>query len=167
MAQALKERIPLAAYDPTSISSPTLDEAAKALIAAFPKTPNVEQSGLLYRNTDGTYGYSIPVTQNESKGFALRADHPFAAIVHTHPTDDPASQVFSPNDVSTADRLKVPSYIQFMADGSVRKYVPGHTSTKAYAEPNTRFSVGKTAIGDPLSDLATALLSANSPRVSP
>jgi hypothetical protein len=167
IAEALKQRIPLAAYDPTAIPAQTLDAAARALIAGFPNTPNVEQSGLIYQNKDGSYGYSIPVTQNESKGFALRAaadpDHKFVAIVHTHPTDDPASQVFSPNDVTVANQLKVPSYIQFLADGSIRKYIPGQTATKDYTLPNTRFSSGKTAIGDSLTDLANALISANNP----
>lgn len=133
LAQALKDKVPLAALDPTSGTYDDLDSAAQAFYAGIgPHDIKSEEAGLLYSDADGKYHYSIPTAQQDDS-FRLRAQQSaaqkLAGIFHTHPGADRDGQVFSPNDVAAANQLKVPSYIYFENAHDLRKFVPGVSKT--------------------------------------
>ena len=125
--------MPLILPDPTSPEYDTTDAAAHVLANLFAKGGNNETAGILYKTPSGKYVYSTTL-QGDGDHFELRAGvpkgHSIAGIVHTHPTDDPASQVFSQNDIDVASQLKVPSYVRFLHDNSTRKFVPGVTKAE-------------------------------------
>lgn len=152
MAQIASTMVPKASLDPTSPMYGTTDEAAKAAFGRL--TPgDLEQAGVIYQMPDGKYAYSIPTTQQQRDHFELRAStgdsQKLAAIFHTHPGDDTNAQYFSPNDIAIAKQLAVPSYVQFLKDGSMRSYTAGKTPTSMMTVPNSRQFM-KIARGDPL-----------------
>lgn len=124
-----------------------MDAAAHAGLGQVPVTPGSEQAGFLVANADGKYAYSNPVTQNHHDNFALKAQikagHKLAGIFHTHPGKDSDGQIFSPHDIEVANQLKVPSYVLFLKDGTVRKYTPGKTQTYSYPMQGTSGVVSK------------------------
>lgn len=142
--------MPLVLPDPTSPEYDTTDAAAHALANLFAQGGNNETAGLLYKTPSGKFVYStsLPGTADH---FELHAGvpkgHSIAGIVHTHPTDDPASQVFSQNDIDVAGQLKVPSYVRFLHDNSTRKYTPGVTKAERTAVSGS-IAGQKTARGD-------------------
>jgi len=73
-----------------------------------------------------------------------------SAIYHTHPGSDVNGQYFSPNDIAIAKQLAVPSYVQFLKDGSVRSYTAGKTQTQSLSTDGSRFAMTRVAHGDPL-----------------
>lgn len=149
MAEIAGVMTPKAALDPTSPFFDSLDEAANAAFGRLPPG-SVEQAGVLYKNTAGKFGYSIPTSQKD-ESFKLRAvntpEQTLAGIFHTHPGTDSLGQVFSPNDIQIAQQLTMPSYVQFMKDGSIRSFTPGKTRTSDMMVSGTRERVAK---GDPL-----------------
>lgn len=60
------------------------------------------------------------------------------------------AQYFSPNDIAIAKQLAVPSYVQFLKDGSIRRYTAGKTQTQSINTEGSRFATTKVARGDPL-----------------
>lgn len=137
-----KQKIPAAHADPTSPQFESLDAAAHAFSKAI--RDGAEQAGCLYSTPQGKFVYSIPTTQHEQDGFSLRAmlanGNKLAGIVHSHPGGDEFGQVFSPKDIEVASQLKVPSYVLFLKDGAVRKYVHGETPTSKMAMPGSAFA---------------------------
>jgi hypothetical protein len=132
--------------------SPTfdsLDQAAHEASRDFGKQPKVEQSVALFAHPDGKYTYSASVTNADHDNFGMRVQLPkgttLAGIVHSHPGTDDLGQYFSANDINVANQLKVPSYIRFLRDDSIRRYTPGQTSTT-----NLRGYGTHVAVGDPL-----------------
>ena len=125
---------------------------------------DAEQAAVVIRRPDGTYGYSTVAPQQTHDSFALRAqipqDHVLAGVVHSHPGSDSLGQVFSPQDLQVADKLKVPSFIRFNNDNSIRQYVPGTTSTQLTPVPGNRFGV-KSAVGDPIEQETAPVPSVN------
>jgi hypothetical protein len=138
--------------DPDSPAFDSLDEAAKALSAKFDKKSGFENAGMLYKDSAGKFRYSntLPGRNDQFEMHVLiPKGHTLAAIVHSHPGADADGQVFSPDDVDMAHRLNLPSYVNFLKDDSVRKYVPGVTPTRAYTTNNSRIP-RRVADGDPL-----------------
>lgn len=137
--------------DAASPSYATADAAADAVSKAFPQQKDAEQAAVLFQRPDGTYGYSTVAPQEDHDNFQLRAQipkgHKLAGIVHSHPGQDSLGQVFSPKDLDVSDQLKVPSFIRFNNDNSIRKYVPGTTSTQRTSISGNAFGV-RTAKGD-------------------
>lgn len=129
------------------------DTTAHAAFANMKDLGPVEQAGVMYKMPNGQFCPSVPVTQKQRDDFALRAKMPKGAslggIFHVHPGDDSAGQVFSPHDIQVANQLKVPSYVLFQKDGSVRKYVPGETPTRTMQLPGSREGA-KVADGHPV-----------------
>lgn len=111
----------------------SLDQAAHEVSKDFGKLPKVEQSAALFKREDGKYIYSAAVTNSDHDNFGMRVQFPkgmtLAGIVHSHPGEDDLGQYFSPNDIDIANQLKVPSYIRFLRDDSIRRYTPGQTAT--------------------------------------
>jgi hypothetical protein len=152
LAQALKDRIPLAAADPTSDSYADLDSTAHGFRGRLEPSTS-EQAGVMFVGKDGKYSYSIPTTQKHRDSFALRMQNSegskLAGLFHTHPGPEDDAQVFSPDDLAVANKLKVPSYVMFQKTGEIRKYVPGVTKTKrVYIPRSTSQDYG--ADGDPV-----------------
>lgn len=139
-----------------------LDQAAHEVCAGFDKKSKVEQSAALFKRADGKYAYSAPVTNEDHDNFGMRVQLPkgvmLAGVVHSHLGTDELGQYFSPNDISIAHQLNVPSYICFARDNSVRRYTPGQTSTFNLRGYGTHVSKG-----DPLNlpDISTPLANLN------
>lgn len=121
--------------DPKSPAFDSVDEAANALAASFPSKGS-ETAGMVYKSSDGKFRFSTTIPGSDDH-FALRAAVPkgasLAAIVHSHPGKDARGQVFSGDDLKTADQLKLPSYVRFLDGNSVRAYRPGVTKTESMA----------------------------------
>jgi hypothetical protein len=116
---------------------------------------NLEHAGVLVKGPDGNYYATVPHCSTTPDEFAvkLKLDQGWslAGIYHTHPGQDADAQYFSGHDVQTANAAKVPSYIRFNSDNSIRSYTPGATKVQ-----QTRIDEGNmptyedTARGDPL-----------------
>ena len=128
----------------------SLDQAAHEVSKDFGKQNKIEQSAALFKRPDGKYIYSDAVTNSDHDNFGMRIQLPkgttLAGIVHSHPGNDDLGQYFSSNDIDVANQLKVPSYIRFLRDDSIRRYTPGQTSTG-----NLRGYGTHIAKGDPIS----------------
>jgi hypothetical protein len=129
----MPKQFPIVSPSPQSLKLDTLDLAANEVSKDFKKQPNIEQSAALFKGPDGKYTYSQAVTNDEHDNFGMRVQIPqgstLAGIIHSHPGNDELAHYFSPNDISVANQLKVPSYIRFAKDDSIRRYTPGQTST--------------------------------------
>lgn len=144
-----------ALLDEASPQFDSLDEAAHALHGTIDKTnrgSTTEQAAVVLHMPNGKYQYSTVVPQVTRDTFALRVRLPhgasIAGIYHTHPGDDSLGQVFSPADLETAQRLNVPSYVTFLKDGSIRKFVPGVTKITTIGDGTREWR--RAAVGDPL-----------------
>jgi len=119
-----------------------MDTTAHATFGTLPDMDGIEHAGVIYKRPDGKFCGSTPVTQHLRDDFALQArmkkGDSLAGIYHVHPGTDDAGQVFSPHDIEVANQLKVPSYVFFQKDNSVRKYVPGATATRIMQLPGSR-----------------------------
>lgn len=100
--------------------------------------PTYELGGVVYKDKDGFYSYSNPQGDERSGKFKAEVRIPRSAtptaIYHTHPgygdAAEPAES-FSPDDVKTADQLKMLSYIRAMESGNIKKYEPGKSKTES------------------------------------
>lgn len=124
----------------------SLDQAAHEVSKDFGKLPKVEQSAALFARPDGKFTYSAAVTNSDHDNFGMRVQLPkgttLAGIVHSHPGSDDLGQYFSSNDIDVANQLKVPSYIRFLRDDSIRRYTPGQTSTTNLRGLGTHVATG-------------------------
>lgn len=158
IAAAGKDKLPVAALDPTSPWLPDLDTAVNEAIKRSGKIAANEQSGVVIKNADGHFAYSIPLTSVRQDDFALRArlgdGQSLAAIWHSHPGNDELASYFSPHDLEMVDKLNVPSYIRFNSDGSIRSYTPGKTKTRRMSIADAFLKV---AHGDPVTALPAQL----------
>lgn len=147
----MPKQAPAVTLDPNSPIFKTRDGAADAVSREYGKVPN-ERASVVIKRPDGTYGYSTSVDQAD-EAFALRAllakGYSLAGIVHSHPGTDDRGQVFSTDDLTTANSLNVPSYIRFNKDNSIRQYVPNQTKTQKTTMSGDKFGVN-TAMGDPI-----------------
>lgn len=113
--------------DPTSAWHPDIDMAALAALRAIADMDTSrEYGGLIFRNKDGQYAYSVPVPGTEDS-FKLRArfnpeELEMAGIYHNHPEGLWRQQFFSSKDVDTAKKLGLLSYI--LIGNQVRKFDP-------------------------------------------
>ncbi len=153
--------------DPDSPTCGSTDECATALSQKFGGDSKslLETAGAVLQAPDGSYRYSTSVGgKDDSFQFSamLPKGYKLAALVHTHPGADADGQVFSPNDLKTAQSLKIPSYVRFLNDNSFRRYQPGQTPTQNMNIHGSHFA-SKVAKGDPVADLAQALLQAKQP----
>ena len=71
-------------------------------------------------------------------GVQLARGYSLAAVVHDHPGDDSFGQVFSPQDLTVAKALKIPSYVRFLKTGELRSFTPGKTATRKMQLPGQR-----------------------------
>lgn len=135
--------------DPLSPVFGSAVDAAKAVSVGF-KDRYEESAAVIVKLADGGYVFSTVTTQQHDS-FKLRVSFPrgttLAAIVHSHPGDDALGHVFSPQDLNTADSLKLTSCIRFVSDGSFKCYFPGRTVKQSTTLAGAKFTV-KTAIGD-------------------
>lgn len=143
IAQSLRQSVPAAVLDPTCQWVPSADAAALTALEKTPATQN-ELGGVLYRNMDGLYCYSIPVGNRRTRTFEFTATPDkgmrIAGLYHTHPDDRGEDEVeyFSPEDVEMSNKLKMASYIKVLKDGVVKRYQPGVTMTQRRPYPGRR-----------------------------
>lgn len=150
---------PLVTLDPNAQAFDSPDQAADTISKDFvdPKNVNAgEKIAVILKRPDGKYVPSTVASTGGENHSALRmqipAGHSLAAIVHSHPGMDDAGQQFSAADLDVADKLKVPSFIRFAKDGSIRKYVPGQTKTFKVSgwSPSGSTEYQRAATGDPI-----------------
>lgn len=157
IAAATQSKQPTVVLDPTSPWMSDIDTAVTEAIKRSGKIAENEQSGVIFKNADGQYAYSIPLTSARQDDFALRAQvqkgHTLAAIWHSHPGEDDLSRYFSPQDLAMADKLKLPSYIRFNQDGAVRRYMPGKSAVTRINKGTGQFDSVKVSRGDPVTAL--------------
>lgn len=124
-----------------------------AVVAAFDslQDANVEQSGMVFQNMEGKYSYSLPVPGGHNK-FSMRArfdprQMKPAGIYHTHPGEGEAS-MFSAEDIETALKLKLLSYIKATKNGEVRRFDPKRSKVIRNSVGSVDKQYGKTSLGD-------------------
>src|SRR6267142_2802439 len=126
------------------------DHAADMVSRGFNGAGN-EQAAIIFRRPDGQHIYSTVAPQTLHDKFAIRALMPkgyqISGIVHSHLGNDSDGQLFSPDDLQTAAKMNVPSYVRFIKDGSIRKFTPGQTQTTLMGD---RLGQKKVAYGDPV-----------------
>lgn len=149
-----KKIIAIATPDPNSPAFDSPDDAADAVSKSFGSTPDQEQAALIFRRPDGKNVYSTTSVHAHDE-FEMHAQVPkgyaLSGIVHSHPTGDDTRQFFSPPDLAVAKQLKVPSYIRFNNDASIKKFEAGKTREQPYY-PNglAGGAAGIGSKGDPL-----------------
>jgi hypothetical protein len=140
-----------------------LDSSAKSVLDTLTDDSRGEQAGVILQSPDGKYYSTTPIASADHNHFGMRVQlqkgWKISGIYHTHPGNDDLGQYFSTNDLAVAESLKVPSYIRFQSDGSVRKYTPGQTKTRMMSVSSERFGM-RVARGD---NLPAPKLSANPP----
>lgn len=147
--------MPKITLDPDSPAHDTLDAAARALSGKFNKKSGNETAGMLFKDPDGKYRYSVTAPGSEDKfelHIAVPKGYSVAGIVHSHPGIDERGQVFSPNDLDIAHQLKVPSYVNFLKDDSMRRYTPGVSKIQPMDNVGSRMPL-HVSMGDPLDPL--------------
>ena len=133
----------------------SVQEAARATLRGIKGKDLQEHAGVILKDPSGKYYATDPTLSAEHDQFSLKVQlqngWSVAGVYHTHPGQDEFGQYFSPNDINVANQLKVPSYIRFLKDDSIRSYTPGQTVTRRMDYPGSAFGV-KVAKGDPVAD---------------
>ena len=150
---------PKVALDPSCVWQPDLEATALAALLRVPKGGRSEHAGVLYKDANGNYCYSTSAP-GDPDSFNISAAIPegtsLAGTYHNHPqgaAGDGDSRMFSPNDVSVAKNLGVPSFIRADRDGGVRSFTPGKTGTSTSRRAGMIY---ETSAGDPIAEsLAT------------
>lgn len=112
--------------DPSATWYSSADMAA---IAALDSVEDIEREhgGVLFKSSDGQYAHSVPAP-GTGHNFQLRArfnpkKYSLAGIYHTHPAADD-SHLFSPDDIETARKLNLLSFIKVLAKNEIRRFDP-------------------------------------------
>lgn len=146
----MADQYPAVQPDSASPLFKAADYAADMVSRGFGHSVN-EQAAVIFRRPDGQLVYSTVAPQTLHDQFALRAQMPrgyqIAGIVHNHLGGDWQGQQFSPEDLATASRMNVPSYIRFTQNNSIRKFTPGKTQTSTMGD---KLNQKKIAYGDPV-----------------
>lgn len=111
----------------------TVDEAIiAAMEQAIPLSKDYEYGGVIYKYK-GAFYFTAPGTSKSNRHVNITARFPkgskLLALYHTHPPGD-ESDLFSGNDVTTSQKLKLPYYMGSYADGSIKVFTPGKSETK-------------------------------------
>lgn len=147
----MADQQPVAAVSPDTQGVDSLDTAANGVLGKLTDDTQ-EHAGVIMQGPDGKYYNTDPIaSQHDHFGMRVQLQHGWkiAGIYHTHPGDDDLGQYFSPNDLAVSESLKIPSYIRFQKDGSVRRYTPGQTKTQNMAHTGDKFGM-RVAKGDDL-----------------
>lgn len=87
----------------------------------------MEVGGVIF-NSGNCYTYSDPVVSNSDSSFRItvRADKTIAGIYHTHPASafGDLDGFFSLEDIATAKRLRVPSFICVVGQKKIIQFDP-------------------------------------------
>jgi proteasome lid subunit RPN8/RPN11 len=160
----MADQQPVAKVSPDTQGVDNLDTCANGVLGSLEKY-NGEAAGVIMQGPDGKYYNTDPIdTPHDHFGMRvqLQKGWKIAGIYHTHPGQDELGQYFSTNDLAVSESLKVPSYIRFQKDGSVRRYTPGQTKTQNMAHAGDRFGM-RVARGDDLSPPPSTQQSAATP----
>jgi proteasome lid subunit RPN8/RPN11 len=137
---------------------PTPSAAAVAALRGI-KAKQVETGGgILYNKEQNAYAATEPVGQSDGTQFAAAVAVPqgwqLHSTYHTHPSGDRSTQ-FSNGDITTAQRLKAPSYVLAFDDNKIRMFDPASskvlkdTSGDPFSS-DSRFSNGSLVNETPL-----------------
>lgn len=133
LARLLVQKIKTAELDPTAT---WYDDINLAAIEALSRVPNSleEHAGVIFRNKDGKFAYSIPVTNKSHDKFLFQVNSSpelrLAAVYHSHPPGAPDQELFSDADVDMAKKLKVLSFIKILQSGEIRRFDPATSKTR-------------------------------------
>lgn len=132
MADAIHKAV--ATLDPTCTWSPDRDATALEALNRTPAMGKTEVGGVLYRNAEGNYCYSIPVGNQNDRHFHLQAQIPAGltldGLYHVHPGAEQSS-LFSADDVDMMHKLKVASYIKdSLTSGVVKRLDPSYQGAR-------------------------------------
>lgn len=120
---------------------PTADAAAAAALRGVTVKNFESGGGVLYNKEQNVYAATQPVGQADGEHFAASVSVPkgwqLHSTYHTHPSG-PRSTQFSDDDISTAQQLKVPSYVLALDDNKIRVFDPA--SSKVAIDTNKRFN---------------------------
>jgi hypothetical protein len=106
---------------------PTASAAAVAALRGITDKQAEYGGGVLYNKDQDVYAATQPVGQGDNAHFAAAVAVPpgwaLHSTFHTHPSGD-RSTLFSEGDISTAKRLKTPSYVLARDDDKIRMFDP-------------------------------------------
>jgi hypothetical protein len=130
----MAEQQPVATVGQSTVGDSSIDDCIHAVMGKLTRDVG-EQSGVIMQGPDGKYYNTDPISTNHDH-FGMRVQIPhgwkIAGVYHTHPGDDDLGQYFSTNDLAVSESLKVPSYIRFQKDGSVRRYTQARPKHKQW-----------------------------------
>jgi hypothetical protein len=115
-------------------SAGELETALSAAITDMRSMPDqTKEYATALIQTDERIIYA-PIVAGDNDSFklsvSLHKGDKIVALLHTHPGTNSSTRMFSPQDISMAQQLKVPSYIYLITDGTTMRYAPG--SSNAY-----------------------------------
>jgi len=106
---------------------PTAREASAAALRGIDTKKFERGGGVLYNKEQNIYAATEPVGQNDGSHFAAAVSIPkgweLDSTYHSHPSGKRSTQ-FSEDDISTAQQLKVPSYVLAYDDNKIRMFDP-------------------------------------------
>lgn len=127
----------------------TIDAAAAAglALASGSGQEDHEYAGVVYRRLDGSYCYSVPVSNGSDENFRIQVQLPkgskLAGLYHTHPIF-PESDQFSESDINVAKAMHLPSFIKIIATGEIKLFDPTGVrlaSMRQLRKPRCRLSL--------------------------
>lgn len=127
----------------------TIDAAAAAGLALASATgqEDHEYAGVIYRRLDGSYCYTVPVSNGSDENFRIQVQIPtgskLAGLYHTHPAF-PESDQFSESDINVAKAMHLPSFIKIIASGEIKLFDPTGVrlaSMRLLRKPRCRLSL--------------------------
>jgi hypothetical protein len=126
---------------------PTADAAATAALRGISDQKSEYGGGVLYNKAQNVYAATEPTGQGGNAHFEASVGVPqgwqLHSTYHTHPAGEPRSTQFSPNDVSTAQQLKAPSYVLARADDKIRMFDPASSKVlKDDSNSQLKYSLG-------------------------
>lgn len=142
MDEELEEQRVLAAKLREFFSSP--DEAAISALSKITEK-KYELGGIISQAGDRYYT-SEPMGDKRTGSFTARVKLPqgerAVGLYHSHPSamheSIGDSELFSPGDVETAQRMKMLSYIKALASDKIKKFEPGKTNVRLYGRGDRR-----------------------------
>lgn len=127
----------------------TIDAAAAAglALASLATQEDHEYAGGIYKRQDGSYCYTVPVSNGSDENFRIQVQIPtgskLAGLYHTHPAF-PESDQFSESDINVAKAMHLPSFIKIIASGEIKLFDPTGVrlaSMRQLRKPRCRLSL--------------------------
>jgi hypothetical protein len=119
-----------------SIAETSLEDAAvSALRLSVKRSVRIEYGGCLFRQTTAdvtAFYFTEPATNYSPDDFAITCELPSGAklvgLFHTHPIGSVPG--ISTNDIDVAKKLNITSFVAFIDQGTIMRFVPGKTRVR-------------------------------------